>query len=54
MRVMSDRNIQTNKVEQVDLKPCTSKLKPMTLTMAVFCRGGYWKCHTFMAVDNTV
>ena len=52
MRVMSERKIQTNKVEQVDLKPCTSKLN--WLTVAVFCRGGYLKCHRFMGVNNTV
>ena len=22
--------------------------------VAVFCRGGYWKCHMLMGVDNTV
>ena len=27
--VMSDRKVQTNKVEQVDLKPFASKLKNM-------------------------
>ena len=31
MMVMSDRKIQTNKVEQVDLKPFASNLKNMKL-----------------------
>ena len=40
MRVMSDEKIQTNKVEQVNLKPCTHEAFH-SLTVAVFCRGGY-------------
>ena len=47
MKVMSDsRKIQTNKVEQVEAFH--------SMTVAVFCRGGYLKCHTFLGVDNTV
>ena len=53
MMVMSDRKIQTNKVEQVDLKPFSSKLKSTeafhSLTVAVLCRGDY-----LMGVNNTV
>ena len=56
MRVMSDRKVQTNKVQQVDLKPFAPKLKKHealhSLTVAVFCRGGYLKCHTLMGLDN--
>ena len=58
MMVVLDRKIQTNKVEQVDLKPFASYLKKheafYSLTVVVFCRGDYLKCHTLMGVNNTV
>ena len=59
MMVMSDRKIQTNKVEQVDPKPLASKLKSMinafhSLTVAVFCRVDYLEWHMLMGVKDTV
>ena len=56
MMVMSDQKIQTNKVEQVDLKRFKTKKHEAfhSLTVAVFCRGDYLKCHTLMGVNNAV
>ena len=53
MRAMSDRKIQTNNIEQV--KPFDSNLNSirvfiLTLTVAIFCKSSYWKCHMAMGI----
>ena len=61
MMVMSDRKIQTNKVCLASTcRSKTVRFKSLkheafhSLTVAVFCRGDYLKCHTLMGVNNTI